>query len=200
MTEAMLTMKGLVEVDEGRRLAELAAQVPADQSIVEIGSHRGLSSCWLIHGSRSGHGAHVTCIDPWPLYGAEVDDPDAPWAEEGAFERWSKNVDLISGWPLVTPLRSTAIDVAKTWAKPVGLLFHDANHAYQAVVDDYLAWLPYLVPGAWVAVHDFYGSDWVDGAWVRNGSEQLAVRDVVLSTGQWSDVAIVDNLWTGRRS
>jgi len=201
VTEAMLLkMLGLITEDEGRRLAELAAWVPEEEAIVEIGSHRGLSSCWLIHGSRLGHGAHVTCIDPWPLYGTEVTDPDEPWAEEGALERWSKNVDAISGWPMVTPLRSTAQAVAATWAKPVGLLFHDADHSYQAVVDDYRAWLPYLAPGAWIAVHDFYGSNWVDGGWVRDGTEQLAVRDVVLTSGQWSDITIVGNLWTGRRS
>jgi predicted O-methyltransferase YrrM len=193
-------MKGLIEPAEGQQLARIAARIPADLAIVEIGSHRGLSSCWLISGSRDGHGAHVTCIDPWPLYGADVVDTDQAWAEEGALERWSRNVGSIDGWPLVTPLRSTAIAVAGTWAKPVGFLFHDADHAYQAVIDDYLAWLPYLAPGAWVAVHDFYGSSWRDGGWVRDGSEQTAVRDVLLTSGTWSDVSIVGNLWSGRRS
>ena len=199
MIETLLAMKGLIETDEGRRLAKMAAQVPASQAIVELGSHRGLSSCWLIHGSRAGHRAHVTCIDPWPLYGSGIADADKPWAEEGALEQWQQNVDLVSGWPLVTPLRSTAVAVAATWAKPVGLLFHDADHLYESVKDDYLAWLPYLVPGAWVAVHDFYGSECVDGQWVRNGSEQRAVRDVILTSGEWSGVEIIGNLWVGRR-
>lgn len=194
-------IKGLVEYEEGVRLAEMAASVSKDEAIVEVGSHRGLSSCWLVCGSREGHDAHVTCIDPWPLYGAETWDPDEPWAEEGALERWKLNITKVDGWAWVTPLRSTAVEVAKAWAKPVGLWFHDADHAYQAVCDDFIAWLPYLAPGAWVAVHDYYGSS-PDGAngWVRDGSHQRAVEDVLLPSGTFTDVAIVGNLWVGRRS
>ena len=37
--------QGLVEVEEGEKLAELASQVTANHAIVEVGSHTGLSSC-----------------------------------------------------------------------------------------------------------------------------------------------------------
>lgn len=57
--------QGLVEVEEGEKLAELASQVTANHAIVEVGSHTGLSSCWIAAGSRDGNGAHITCIDPW---------------------------------------------------------------------------------------------------------------------------------------
>jgi len=210
--EVLLGMKGLVAPEEGRRLADLAAGVPAAEAIVEIGSHRGLSSCWLAAGSRAGNGAHVTCIDPWPLYGTPGDPLEDPeWAEEGALERWGTNIALVSGWAITTPLRSTAISVAAMWAKPVGLFFHDADHAFKSVTDDYLAWLPYLAPGAWVAVHDYYANT-SDGAggWIRDTTRdrhQRAVDQVILPSGTWADVEIIGttdgsalpNLWLGRR-
>ncbi len=196
---ALESMVGLIAPIEGRALADMAASVPADQAIVEIGSHRGLSSAWLATGSAEGNRAHVTCIDPWPLYGTGAPDPSIPWAEEGALEQWLANIAAVGGGPLTTPLRSTAIAVAATWAQPVGMLFHDADHAYEAVRDDYRAWQPYLASGAWIAVHDFYGSNWRGDHWQRDGSEQLAVRKIILKSGEFEDVGVVDNLWKGRR-
>ena len=199
-TRALLDgMKGLITPDEGEALARMAAECPAGQAIVEVGAHRGLSSCWLTLGARDGHGAHLTSIDPWPLYGSGP-GPDVPWAEEGALERWMENIAGVDGWPLVTPLRATGEAVAATWAKPVGLWFHDADHSYRAVVADFRAWLPYLAPGAWIAVHDYFGSV-PDGAggWLRDGSHQRAVEDVVLPSGRFESVDVIDNLWIGRR-
>lgn len=57
--------QGLVEVEEGEKLAELASQVTAKHAIVEVGPHTSLSSCWMAAGSRDGNGAHITCLDPW---------------------------------------------------------------------------------------------------------------------------------------
>jgi len=202
------SIKGLVAPEEARVLGLMASQVRDDHAVVEVGSHRGLSSCWLIAGSRAGNGAHVTCIDPWMGWEMPDAQPDATWADDGAFDRWKRNVASIGGWPWVTPLRSTAVAVAAQWAQPVGLFFHDAGHGYDDVVDDYRAWLPYLVPGAWVAVHDYYGnSSDGNGGWQRDGSIQEAVVDAILPSGRWTDVRIVGtadgpvlpNLWRGRR-
>lgn len=199
----MAEIVGLVEQAEGERLAELAAGVPATQAIVEIGSHRGLSSCWLAEGSRSGGGAPVLCIDPWAAY-----DPAAPvpvddavaWREEGALEQFWHNLRRAGSTHMVTALRSTTVAVAATWSKPVGLLFHDADHAAEAVREDFLAWEPYLAPGGWFALHDYYGATWDGQTWVvHKDMIQVAIGDTVLPSGVWSDVSIVERLWTGRR-
>lgn len=198
-------VRGLIEPEEGEKLAEMAAAVPADQAIVEIGSYRGLSTCHIGAGSRGGNGAHVFAVDPWPAYAAPGMDPDEwgeeeVWSEHAALERFRANIAALMLEPFVTPLRSTALVIAAVWTQPVGLFFHDADHAYEAVRDDYLAWLPFLAPGCWVAVHDFYGSTRIDNAWVRDGSMQTAVADHILTSGEFTDVEIVGNLWIGRRA
>lgn len=198
-----LDLAGLIEQVEGERLAEAAASVPPELAIVELGSYRGLSSCYLGQGAKSGKGAHVYCVDPWPAYdpASPVDEPDDSevWNDVGAFELFAQNVAAQGLGEQITPLRGTATEVAKGWDKPVGMLFHDADHAYEAVKDDYLAWLPHLVPGAWVAVHDYYGSNWENGGWVRTDIIQTAIPDHVLTTGTFIDIEIVDNLWVGCR-
>jgi len=195
---------GLIEPEEGEWLAKTAGEVPGDLAIVECGSHRGLSACWIGTGSRAGAGALVTCVDTWPAFDAEHPYPLAPgvgWQEEGALEQFRANISAVGVDDLVTPVRSTAVEVAANWdGPPVGLFFHDADHAVTACARDYLAWLPHLAQGAWIAVHDYYGSVCVGGEWKRDGSEQTAVRDAILPSGEFTGVEIVGNLWVGRRS
>src|SRR5690606_14324104 len=49
------------------RLAQLAAEIPADQAIVELGVYLGRSLAALATGAQQGHGAHVWGVDPWDL-------------------------------------------------------------------------------------------------------------------------------------
>lgn len=188
--------QGLIEPDEGRRLAELAAHVHPNTAIVELGSHTGLSSCWLAAGSRAGHGAPVFCIDPWgePRPGS-LDDP---WnlGAEGVLARFRSNISGVtqevendSYWDIVHPLRATSLEVAKLWLKPVGLLFVDAIHEEQPVLDDWDAWRRHLGMGSWVAFHD-YGDSYPG---CKRAIEKIAVSE------DWRDIDVTGSLWTARR-
>ena len=187
--------QGLIEPDEGRRLAELARYISEEQAIVELGSHTGLSSCWLAAGSRSGNGASVFCIDPWgePRPGS-MDDP---WnlGPSGVLERFKSNISGTtqwtkneSYWDLVTPLRTTSVEASRIWIKTVGLLFVDAIHEEEPVLKDWDAWRPHLDCGSWAAFHDY--SDSYPGC--KRAIEKIAVSE------DWRDVTITGSLWVGR--
>ena len=204
----LMAMPGLIVPEDGEALYAMAADVPAGQSIIEIGAHRGLSSCWLASGARDGHGAAVVSIDLWPDDGPD-ETPTEPWAERGALERWWANMASIGAeaWSV----RASGTEAAAAWpGTPVGMLFHDADHSFAGVRDDYLAWLPFLAPGCWVAVHDYYGAvPDGSGGWRRVGVLQAAVAQVIVPSGSWSDVRVLGepfggarttpNLWMGRR-
>ena len=197
-------MVGLIEVVEGERLYETAKAVSKSNAIVEIGSHRGLSSCWLASGSMEGLNARVTCVDTWPAYDpVNLQSPDSTvgWQEEGALEQHVFNIKSIGAEHMVTRLRMTAVEAAASWTEPIEFLFHDAEHAGDAVARDYLAWLPFLIDGAWVAVHDYNDSKWdkKTKSWKRIGTHISAVDRPILSGGQWTDVEVVGNMWIGRR-
>jgi hypothetical protein len=187
--------QGLIGPEEGRRLAEIAATVPEDHAIVEIGSHTGLSSCWLALGSRLGNGAHVTCVDPYPP--PRPESLDDPWdlGPEGVLERFKSNVagttqdvPRQSYWSSITMLRTTSEEAAALWVQPVGLLFVDAIHTEAGVLADWTAWSPHVVGVA--AFHDF--GDAYPGC--RRGIERIA------SAEEWIDVRVTTTLWEGRRA
>lgn len=145
---------GLISHETGMRLATLAAEVPADQTVVEIGSFRGKSGCYLGIGSKYGFHAPVFCVDPWNLegnvYGKHgFTDPQV----YKDFLEQRMRMDLIQ---VVSPIRGFSIDVARDWNKgPVGLLYIDGDHNYDSVHDDFHAWHDHLAPDAVVAFDDY---------------------------------------------
>jgi len=188
--------QGLIEPEEGRQLAHLAARVHPATAIVEVGSHTGLSSCWLAAGSRSGYGVQVFCVDPWgaPRPGSK----DDPWelGPEGVLERFRDNIAGVtqwtereSYWDLVTPLRTTSVAASSIWLKSIGLLFVDAIHEEDAVLADWAAWKRHVAPGSWVAFHD-YGDSYPG---CKRAIEKIAVSE------DWRDISVTGSLWTARR-
>lgn len=190
--------QGLIEYNQGLRLAKLAAVVPADQAIVEIGSHTGLSTCWLAAGSRSGYGAHVYAVDPYPA--PRPGTKDDPWelGPEGVIERfWSNVAGTTQEVPrgddytdLVTLFRETSLDAAARWEKrDIGLLFVDAIHEYEPVLADYAAWSPFMAQYGVIAFHDYHHT--------YPGCKQ-AIKEIA-ATGLWEPMGLTGSLWVGRR-
>jgi hypothetical protein len=190
--------QGLIEPSEGERLALLAAGVPANQAIVELGSHTGLSTCWMAAGSRDGNGAHIFAVDPWGK--PRPNSQDDPWnlGPDGVLQRFQDNIagttqDVFNEdyGDLVTPLRMTSGAAAKVWVAPVGLLFVDAIHEGPAVTADWKAWARHLAPGAVACFHD-YGGEAYPGV-------TEAIDEVVWPSRQWSWLDFTEpSLWQGR--
>lgn len=146
-------VRGLITSDVGAALAELAAKVPADQAIVELGSFKGMSTAYLASGARDGEGAHVWAIDPWDL-------PGNPYGKHGysapiVREEFERQLRALRLWSRVTPVREFSTAAAADWPGPsVGLLFVDADHSEAAVRADVAAWRPHLALGHVIAFDD----------------------------------------------
>jgi predicted O-methyltransferase YrrM len=148
-------LEGLVSAAVGECLYELARDVPADQAIVEIGSYKGKSSCYLGEGARDGNGAKVHCIDPWDLAG-NVNGRHG-FADADTSETWKRQVASQKLSSRVTAHRAFAHDYVKRWKQPIGLLFIDGSHEYEDVKQDFEDWSPFVVSGAPI-VFDDYGT------------------------------------------
>jgi len=145
--------RGQVELAACQLLRDLAARVPADQAIVELGAFAGRSTGWLLLGAQDGHGAHVTTVDPWERYAGDYYDYPEYLAARRRFEAWMARIGA-------TPDRHTVVQdvahqVAEAWQGPqVGLLWHDAEHSADAVARDLAAWQAHIAPGGVVVLHD----------------------------------------------
>lgn len=171
MTVALWKRDALEVTDgEGAVLGDLARLVPAHLSIVEIGSYRGRSTCFLAAGAAEGAKAPIFAVDLWtdgPGYA--VVEPgsrlDRPYAEPSTREAFDVAV-AEHGHGLVTARQGASIEVARKFDRPIGLLFVDGSHAHEDVLADIRAWTPKVWPRGFVVFHDYQApsvSSAVDG-------------------------------------
>lgn len=144
-----MSIEGMTAPDECLFLTELARDVQTGV-IVEIGSYRGRSTVALALGSKHGAGRPVFAVEPHERFSGEYG------AEFGPDDRtaFGENVRRAGVESLVTLIGDRSEVAAGSWAEPIGLLWIDGDHTYEAVRRDFDAWSPYLVDGARVAFHD----------------------------------------------
>ena len=162
---ANVRLPGLTPVPVCQELAQLAAAVPADQAIVEIGVYKGRTACWLGAGARSGYGAHVWAVDPWDLPGdrrpynycggsRKAQRIRAAFTSAATRQRAAKAVADCGLTEQVTLVRGFGQDYARGWSGPaVGLLYVDGDH--NVARGDIDAWWPHLAADAVIAVDDY---------------------------------------------
>ena len=154
-TNRLVSLPGLIPHDQGMVLARLAAEVPASGVVVELGSYKGKSTCYLAYGAKQS-GAHVYAIDPWDLLG----NPNGKhrFAEPETRKAFDRVVRGMGYSSLITPIQGFSQEVAGWWAKipgpKVDLLYIDGDHSYEAVMGDFVAWHPHLAENAVVAFDD----------------------------------------------
>lgn len=163
-------LRGLITTDVGERIAAVAAGVPTDQAIVELGSFKGMSTAYLAAGARAGQGARVFAVDPWDL-------PGNPYGKHGycapiVREEFERQLRAVKLWSRVTPIQGFSVDVAATWDEgPVGFLFVDADHEEASVRADVAAWRPHLAQNHRIVLDDL---DTPRNPGVRVVAEELA--------------------------
>lgn len=151
-------VRGATPDEIGVTLADMAAQVPADQAIVELGVFQGRTALLMAWGARQGGKAHVWGIDAWEL---AANTYDAPFKTAGS-RNWARyNVKALGYAKEITLIHGFSLDQAMEWSgPPIGLLFIDADHSYEGCRSDLIAWAPHLADGATIAVDDYGHPDW----------------------------------------
>jgi predicted O-methyltransferase YrrM len=143
--------------DRLKTLQRLAAEVPEDLAIVELGVHRGESLKHLAIGTAQGNGAKVYGIDLWGWVtddaGREKHRKRRGFQTDTARKLAAGELDRV-GVADVTLIQGATHEIAKAWSRPIGLLYIDAAHDEASVAQDWEDWSPFLEPGAWVAFDD----------------------------------------------
>ena len=122
--------------------------------IVEIGSFKGRSTCCFAYGCRD-TSKHIFAIDTFQ--GNESDLSEGKTFEGGSyFHIFWLSLESRGLAQYVTPIRALSTEAARTWDKPIDLLFIDGSHVYEDVLADFNCFFPYVKPGGIVAFHDVH--------------------------------------------
>src|SRR5690606_16235375 len=143
--EHLYRLRTLSPIVSLETLYRLAALVPSDEAIVELGTFRGASAVWMAAGARAGLGAHVWTIDPHDLPGHRTTTGRSPGTiryEDPAIRQDAERQIAESGFgDGVTMIRGFSVEEAGRWTGPkVGLLFIDGDHREHAARKDFRSW------------------------------------------------------------
>ena len=144
---------GWCHPDEARALYELSKKAIPLGPVAEIGVNRGLSTCF-----EAASGNTVYAFDPY-----EVDtwEPTAEWPQhpsgEKAWEFAERRWEALGLRNIVLTQKASpgAGGYLPPDAVPLGLVFIDGAHTYEACKADLIAWCPLIAPGGYLCVHDY---------------------------------------------
>lgn len=142
-------VEGWLTDREGEMLFQLARTYGARGAVVEVGSWKGRSTIWLACGQQAGSGGKVVAIDPH-TGSTEHQTSGGVWT----FDEFQRNIQAADVADVVDPLLMTSVEAAHTFDQPVGLIFIDGAHEYEAVRADFEAWFPKVVNGGVMAFND----------------------------------------------
>jgi len=169
---------GWLTQEEANFLFNKAAETKKLNGVVaEIGTFKGRSAIVMAVGG----GTKVYCIDPMLPFklddGQPVGSPLADFKENLLIRGVADRVELI---------QKTSDEAAKEWTLPIRLLFIDGNHNYEYVRRDFDNFVPHVVRGGWVALHDTVG--W---AGPKKVVAESWADDKVIKVGEISAVQIM---------
>jgi len=192
--------KGFLDEAEGQRLYELARDHAHLGPILEVGSYCGKSSVYLGSGARAAGGLLV-CVDHHrgneeQQRGELYHDSDLYDAGAGALDslphlRRTLRAAGLEETTFVAVARSTT--VARLWSTPLGLLFIDGGHTFEAATTDYEAWSDKVAPGGILAIHDLFPNP-ADG-----GQAPITIYRQALASGRFDELPTVKTLGVLRR-
>jgi cephalosporin hydroxylase len=128
-------------------------ECPDGGRIVEVGSWKGKSISYLaVEVINSGKKIRLDAVDTWAGSSEHQGDP---WVRQGTlYELFLRNIEPVKH--VINPIRKKSVKAAKLYKKKsIDIVFIDAAHEYEHVVEDIKSWLPKVKPGGMLAGHDW---------------------------------------------
>jgi predicted O-methyltransferase YrrM len=187
--------RGFMPADEGLALHRAAASVPADGPFLEIGSYCGKSAVYLGAAART-RGRLLFALDHHR--GSEENQPGWEWHEPDLVDPEVGRIDTLPRFRRtihdaglegsVVALVADSPSVAAVWAIPLALLFIDGGHGSEPAHRDYEGWVPHVVEGGYLVIHDVF-PDPADG-----GRPPYEIYCRALGSGAFAEVDAVGSL------
>ena len=192
--------KGFMDEQEARRLYELGREAGRMGPCLEIGSYCGRSATYLGMGCRESGGVlysidhHRGSEEQQP--GQEYFDPDLVNGETGRIDTLPLFRKTIAAFGLddtVIPIIAKSAIVAGAWSTPLGLVFIDGGHTFEAALADYSGWVSHIMPGGFLVIHDIFPDP------SKGGQAPYCIYRMALASGLFSELPMIKTLGVLRR-
>ena len=194
-------IRGFMPPDEGRALHNHASTVAVEGPFLEVGSYCGKSTVYL-GAAACQRGRLLFAVDHHR--GSEENQPGWEWHEPDLVDPASGLIDTLPEFRHT--IRDSGLDgtvvavvgdspsVAAVWATPLALLFIDGGHGVEPAHADYQGWVPHLVEGGTLLIHDVF-PDPADG-----GRPPFEIYQRAVASGAFEELDAVGALRALRRT
>ena len=194
-------IRGFMPPDEGRALHNHASTVVVEGPFLEVGSYCGKSTVYL-GAAACQRGRLLFAVDHHR--GSEENQPGWEWHEPDLVDPASGLIDTLPEFRRTirdSGLDSTVVavvgdspSVAAAWGTPLALLFIDGGHGVEPAHADYQGWVPHLVEGGTLLIHDVF-PDPADG-----GRPPFEIYQRAVASGAFEELDAVGSLRALRRT
>lgn len=178
-------IEGWLSEKEGKLLYNLARNCKGNGIIVEIGSWKGKSTIFLGNGSKNGKKINIYAIDSH----TGSSEHKKRYGEIWTYKEFKKNIKDAKVNDLIIPIIKTSEEAAKTFNKPIELIFIDGAHEYKLVKLDFDLWFPKVINGGIIAFHDTIGWD---------GPKKI-VTNYVYRSKYFKNIKFIDSITYGKK-
>lgn len=193
-------VKGFLDEDEGMKLYELAREASTLGPCLEIGSYCGKSTIYLGQGCKES-GSILFSIDHHRgseehQPGEEYHDPELFDSDSNimdSFKAFRKTLELALLEEVVVPIVAKSSVTARRWATPLGLVFIDGGHSYEAAYTDYTSWVSHIIVQGYLIIHDIFKNP------NEGGQAPYDIYKLALSSGLFDECPMVKTLGVLRR-
>ena len=194
-------IRGFMPPDEGRALHDHASTVAVEGPFLEVGSYCGKSTVYL-GAAACQRGRLLFAVDHHR--GSEENQPGWEWHDPDLVDPASGLIDTLPEFRRTirdSGLDSTVVavvgdspSVAAAWGTPLALLFIDGGHGVEPAHADYQGWVPHLVEGGTLLIHDVF-PDPADG-----GRPPFEIYQRAVASGAFEELDAVGSLRALRRT
>lgn len=193
-------IKGFLAADEGAALYQFALQTAVLGPCLEVGSYCGKSTIYLGVAARQA-GSVVYAVDHHRgseehQKGEEYHDPELYDAGAGlmdSFRVFRSNMRAADLEDTVVPIVAPSGLASRRWATPLGMVFIDGGHSWQAALTDYRSWACHIVPGGILAIHDIFPDP------AKGGQAPYDIWKLAKASGLFEELPMVNTLGVFRR-
>ena len=192
--------KGFLDEEEGLKLYDLAREISRRGPCLEIGSYCGKSALYLGSACRENNGIlfsidhHRGSEEHQP--GEFFHDPDLYNPGDDvmdSFGEFRRNIRRAGLEETVVPVVADSATAARHWQTPLAMIFIDGGHSLDAALTDYRCWVPHLIRGGILAIHDLFASA------EAGGQAPHAIYRLALASGMFESLGQVNSLGLLRR-
>lgn len=116
--------------------------------VVEIGSARGRSTCFIGNALKENGSGTLYAIDP---------HSKTAWNDEDSIDTYDILLGNIKDCGIrdyVQVVRCTSVEAAAKWTRQIDMLFIDGDHSYEGVKTDWELFSPFVTPFGIAIFHD----------------------------------------------